>query len=292
MIKKLLLLLCCLAIGAGTVWSWRNIQFTDAEAVGLPTTVRAEDSPPEIQPMTLRDVVELAHQARRHMSEHLDDYTARFIKQDRNIRGVLQEQEEMAIKVMTRLRGDTETAPFRIYLKFVAPERVAGREVIYREDKFDAKMVVHEVGLLGFKKLFLDPHGLLAMQDQRHPITNAGMVHLIEDLMEEAEPDLDNPHIRVVTVPDFELAGQTYELIQIHCDQPRGTGEEDYALAEIVLDRERMLLHMYRSFGFPEHEGDPLPLIESYQFLDVETNVGLTEQDFEPDNPEYNFPAL
>jgi len=292
MLKKFVALILGLIVGGGAIWAWRNIQFTDAETASMPVTVSGEDRALDEKPITLSDVVELAHDARRHMSEHLDDYTARFIKQDRNVKGVLQQQEEMAIKVMTRLRGDTETAPFRIYLKFLSPENVAGREVIYCEDKLDGKMGVHEVGLLGLKKLFLDPHGLLAMRDQRHSITSAGMVHLIEDLIEEAQPDLDNPNVSIVTVPDFELAGNEYELIQIHCSEPRGTGEEDYSLAEVVIDRERMLLHMYRAFGFPENDGDPPPLIESYQYLDVQTNVGLSEQDFEPDNPEYEFPAL
>jgi hypothetical protein len=53
-----------------------------------------------------------------------------------------------------------------------------------------------------------------------------------------------------------------------------------------------MLVLMFRSFGWPEKEGDEIPLLESYTYHDVEINVGLTDEDFDPDNPKYNFPTF
>ena len=35
---------------------------------------------------------------------------------------------------------------------------------------------------------------------------------------------------------------------------------------------------------------ETLPLLESYSYLDLKTNVGLTDADFDTKNPEYNFP--
>ncbi len=68
-------------------------------------------------------------------------------------------------------------------------------------------------------------------------------------------------------------------------------------MAEIAYDPERQLILSYRSFGWPANaegitSGDvaELPLLESYNYHDVKTNVGLTEADFDTKNPEYSFP--
>ena len=289
--KKLIIVVCLFALLAvGGNWAMRYVRWSDAEAVDAdPTLIESEIV--EEKPMTMADVLDLAINARQHMSEHLDDYTARFVKQDRGINGVLNEQEEMLMKVQTRLRGDTEEAPLRVYMKFTEPESKRGREVIWGEDLNDGKLCVHEVGLLGLKRLNLLPDSFLAMQGQRYPITSVGMVRLLESLVERGKRDLDNPNISITNQPDLKFDDRVAELIQISCSEPRG-GEDDFSLAEIVIDRENQLLLMYRSFGWPENEGGDPPLLESYAYHDVQVNVGLTDEDFSPDNPEYKFPPF
>ena len=289
--KKLIVVVCLLVLlVAGGNWAMRYVRWSDADVVDASPT-RIESEVVEEKPMTMADVLDLAANARQHMSEHLDDYTTRFVKQDRGLNGVLNEQEEMLMKVQTRLRGDTETAPLRVYMEFTEPESKRGREVIWGEDLNDGKLCVHEVGLLGLKRLNIPPNGLLAMQGQRYPITSIGMVRLLESLIERGTRDLENPHITVTNNPDSQFDERTAELIQIRCAEPRG-GEDDFSMAEIVIDRERQLLLMYRSYGWPENEGEDAPLLESYGYHDVQVNVGLTDEDFSPDNPNYNYPKF
>ena len=279
----------CLILISGLGVAIYNASRTDAEAVdGIPMTVEV---PEDEKPMTMSDVLDLAVEARAHLGKTLDDYTARFIKQDRDMQGVLNDQEEMLMKVQTRLRGDREDAPLRAYIQYIAPESKKGREVIWGEDLFDGKLCVHESGLLGLKRLYLEPTGLLAMQGQRFPISHIGMVRLVEKLVERGERDRNNPYITIVRVPDYQLGDVTAELLQIKCSRPRG-GDDDFSLAEVVIDRQRMLVLMFRSFGWPEQAGAEVPLLESYTYHDVETNVGLTDEDFDPENPNYNFPRF
>ena len=79
-------------------------------------------------------------------------------------------------------------------------------------------------------------------------------------------------------------------LIRIRRQSP-AEGENNFSLAEILFDPDQKLVLRYRSFGWPEDESsERLPLIESYTYHDVVTNVGLTERDFDRENSEYNFP--
>ena len=253
-----------------------------------------QDADSATQQATLDDVLQLARAARVAMNENLDDYKARFVKQEIDTSGVLTEETEIQLKVQTRLRGDDDDAPMRVYLHFLSPESVKGREVIWAADMHDGKLVAHEGGLLGFTTVHLDPTGFLAMRGQRYPIYEIGMVRLVEKLIERGEKDLGNPDITVTITDDFELDEVVAKLIQVRRAKPSGA-EDDFSLAEIVIDPERQLILRYRSYGWPStdaegEESEVVPLQESYTYHDIKVNVGLTEEDFNPSNPEYRYP--
>ncbi len=287
--RKRLIAGCTILVVVAGVLIWLSNRRTGLNAANAAPT-RVDDSAKN--EVTMSDVLEMAIAARRHMAEHLDDYTARFVKQEVDTKGVLGEESELLIKVQTRLRGDTEQAPLRVYLKFQSPDSAKGREVIWGEDLYDGKLAVHEVGLiLGLKTIWLDPNGMIAMQGQRYPISEIGMVRLVEKLIERGEQDRDNPDIQVNLTNDHILDGTTTQLIQVRRSKPSG-GKDDFSLAEIIIDPQRQLILTYRSFGWPEQAGDDPPLMESYTYYDVKTNVGLTQEDFDTKNPNYNYPAL
>ena len=260
-------------------------------ASSVPTELEAtEESSAET--LTMSEVLDMAADVRRNMAQTLDDYTADFIKQELDTSGNLSGVSEISMKVQTRVRGDRDDAPMRVYLRFNAPEKVNGREVLWAEDMNNGKLAVHEVGLLlGLKIIWLDPEGPLAMQGQRYPIGEIGLVKLTEKLIERGEKDRNNADISVSVGTDPNDETGMLQLIQIRRAKPSGE-EDDFSLAEVVFDTERELILGYRSFGWPEEaEGVP-PLLESYRYQNVKTNVGLTEKDFQTDNEEYAFPAF
>lgn len=284
----LVLLAVCLV---SLVWYF-NRSDSEAANTALATPTNIDESSESIQQqLTMSEVLDLAIEVRKNMSVSLDDYQARFVKQEVDKNGTLSGVTEMRMKVQTRVRGDREDAPMRVYLRFEAPDAVKGREVIWGEDLYDGKMAVHEVGLLlSLKTLWLDPEGMLAMQGQRYPIGEIGLVKLTEKLIERGEKDRNNPDITVTVGVDPEEQDSSYQLIQIRRGQSSGL-EDDFSLAEVVFDPERQLILGYRSFGWAEDSSADPPLLESYRYFDVETNVGLTDQDFATTNTEYSFPT-
>ncbi|WP_372721787.1 DUF1571 domain-containing protein [Novipirellula sp.] len=245
---------------------------------------------PKTRESSLEEVIQIATQSRVAMTRSLHSYTARFVKQEVDSSGVLGEQTEMQLKVQTRFRDGDETAGKRVYLHFLAPESVKGREVIWAEDLHDGKLLVHEAGLLGLAPIPpLDPNGFLAMRGQRYPISEIGIVRLVEKLIERGQQDLGNPDIQVTITRDFLLDKVSADLIQVKRAKPSGK-EDDFSLAEIVIDPARQLILRYRSFGWPPSADEVAPLQESYTYHDIQTNVDLTELDFDPKNPEYGYP--
>ena len=45
----------------------------------------------------------------------------------------------------------------------------------------------------------------------------------------------------------------------------------------------------YAAYGFPPKEGEELPVIEEYTYLNLKLNVGLTDADFDHTNKQYAF---
>lgn len=273
----------------GGYYYYQSLDRTSKDIANASPTVTKEATNVAV---TMADVLDMAKSARAHLSTTLDDYTARFVKQERDANGTLAPESEIRMKVQTRCRNESNDAPLRVYLAFNGPQNLKGREVIWGADLFDGTMAVHEVGLLlGLKTLWLDPTGFLAMQGQRYPVSEIGIMKLIDKLIERGEKDRNNPDVSVEIIADQKLDDTLTQVIQIRRSKPSNQ-EDDFSLAEITLDPERQLILGYRAFGWPdEPEGEPV-LLESYTYHDVKTNVGLTEADFDPKNPAYNFPSF
>ncbi|MGI9473085.1 MAG: DUF1571 domain-containing protein [Rubripirellula sp.] len=282
----------CVAIGMIAGYTvYRMTRTASGEsATAAPTMVQKGDD--KTNTMTMSDLLDMAQAARDQLSTSMNDYSARFVKQEIDAQGVLGPETEIRMKVQTRLRNDSNDAPMRVYLRFTSPDNVNGREVIWAEDLYDGKMAVHEVGLLlGLKTIWLDPNGIIAMQGQRYPISEIGLVKLVEKLIERGEKDRDNPAISVTLSSDHKLGDTDTQLIQIRRSEPSNEAD-DFSLAEIVIDPERQIVLSYRAFGWPDIEGGEPPLLESYTYYDVQSNIGLSEKDFDPKSPEYNFPSI
>jgi len=151
-------------------------------------------------------------------------------------------------------------------------------------------MAVHEIGfLIGLKTLWLDPTGLIAMQGQRHPVSELGIVKLTEQLISRGKKDLKNPSIKIHSRQDYEFDGQEARMITVIRDQPLSE-PDDFQKAEIIMDLERNLVLSFRSYVKAETEDNGYQLTESYSYFDLQTNVQLTESDFDITNEEYQFP--
>lgn len=283
-----ILTILILIIGTLVTWKFTRPPGVDA-AQDTPTEIAATEHAEGATEPTMADVLTLAAKARASMVKDLDDYTARFVKQERDTNGVLGPETEILMKVQTRHRGGVEGQPMRVYLRFDNPSSVKGREVIWGEDLNNGNLQAHEGGFMGLITLSLDPTGFVAMQGQRYPIGEIGITKLVEKLLERGEVDRDNPDVSVAILDDQELDGQPAKLIRVQRAKPSG-GEDDFSVAEILVDEERQLVLRYRSFGWPENEGETPPMLESYTYHDVKTNTGLTDADFETTNPAYSYP--
>lgn len=239
---------------------------------------------------SLEEALQIARSGLAHMQANLKDYRCRMVKRER-VQGVLMPESEMHLKVQCGLtEGEQIIRPMRVYLRFERPSNIAGREVIWCQDKHDGRLLAHEGGLLGkLGYASLDPLGEKAMEGNAYPISEIGLMNLVRQLIYRGEHDLKPDQVRVEMSDDQPVGDRSCRQIQLHLLTPHE--ELAFDRAEIFIDTERQIPLRYAAYGSPDKDGNS-QVLEEYTYLDVQTNVGLDESDFDPSNQEYEFPAI
>jgi hypothetical protein len=245
------------------------------------------------------------------------DYSMRLVK--RELRGtVLSPEETISIKWQR---------PQRIYLHELAGPR-AGQEVLYAPGWNKDRIRVHK-GSFPDMNVNLNPYGPMAMAQSHHPIPEVSLVRLVGIVLDNVrraraknvgslslkghETVFGRPAVRIeATTPPtgktptlakgetlWDIAkatGQSMYVI-LHANRARKWRQADHPEpgdAVIVPDyyAGRLVLWIDSELELPlqidlyDHEGK---LYEHYEHHDLEVNVGLTDADFDPENPAYRF---
>jgi hypothetical protein len=171
--------------------------------------------------------------------------------------------------------------PFAVYLRWDEGAN-KGLEAMYVRGKYDDKVVAHPAGLLGLKTYWLDPKGALAMRGSRHPITEAGIGNMLEILdanRRRAVAENRASARRLPEQPNPGPAGPRYELLV--------AGKPSNAFycrrAVVTFDPKTHLVAAAQIYDWSD------ALIEDYRYSNLRLDVGLTDRDFDVENPAYGF---
>jgi hypothetical protein len=249
------------------------------------TTSRAEDDATGSHP--LDPALKIAREGLQVINDSVRDYTATIIKRER-IGGKLSDYHYLDAKIRhERTEGGLVAVPFSVYLKYLSPKNVKGREAIWVEGRNNNKLIAHEAGLVGLFPVYLKPDGMLAMHNNRYPITKIGFKNLIEELIEKAEEDRNKGDCEVNFYDEAKVDGRPCRMIEVI--HPERDPRFDFFRAQIYIDKELNVPIRYAAWTWPLREGAPPVLEEEYTYRGLKLNVGLTDRDFDPDNPAYNF---
>lgn len=200
------------------------------------------------------------------------DYTAIFLRREM-IRGFLREQETIHLRFQR---------PFKVYMKWLeGPGK--GREGLYVAGSNEDRFLVHEAR--GFRSLVtaaMEPDHPRVLQESRHPITDVGIGRLLEIIAGNARRGSREGVLRLLDRGPGDVAGRPVR--QIEGILPRDPSQGYYCYRVLV--------------SFDQENGLPLRVVvydwnnrvvEEYTYTELRLNPGLTDQDFDPDNPDYDL---
>ncbi len=195
---------------------------------------------PNATPHSLDQPIRIAYDSLGIIEANVHDYTAKLVKRER-IGDTLGDYEYMFAKVRNRKVQNGQIAvPFSVYLAFLKPATIKGREVLFVENQNQGKLFAHEGGM---KRMLgthaLDPTGWMAMQGQRYPITDIGISNLVTKLIERGERDKQAGECTVKFFEGAKVSQRDCTVIQV--EHPEQVGPYDFHIAQIFLDNEYRL---------------------------------------------------
>ncbi len=210
--------------------------------------------------------------------QSVQDYTCTFFKRER-IDGKLYTPHIMTVKARTK--------PSSLYFKFIQPN--AGREAIYIHGQNNNKIIAHDVGLgrVVAGTMHLDPKGGMAMEENRHPVTEAGLGSMIDTVKERWDSEL-HPGESIVTFHPHAKVGDR-PCLMVETTHPRPGPDFLFHKVKFYVDKELGLPIRFEAYDWPKRPGAEPELIEEYTYMSLRVNVGLKDRDFDPNNRQYSY---
>ncbi len=235
-------------------------------------------------------ILEMAREGYERIQNEIEDYSCLLIKRER-VQGRLGDYHYMFAKVRHArdAAGPQSAVPFSVYLRFLGPQELKGREVLYVDGENDGLLIARKGGLrFASVTTELAPTSELAMRDNRYPLTEFGIENLVRRFVEVVEEGVLLEDCTIQLMEGAKVDGRPCMCIEV---KQRGTMDQraTFYLARVYIDDEwRVPIH-YEAFGWPESEdGDP-QLLEQYTYRDLKLNIGLDDDDFSRANPAYGF---
>jgi len=210
-----------------------------------------------------------AQQSAWQIDNQIQDYTCTMF-----MRKGAGEPEQILLKVRHR--------PFSLYMYYLEPAKIRGREVLFVEDERDGKFLAHEGR--GFKSLV----GSVKLQvSDKYPLHNLGIKYLNQRLIQLATEEMQLGKCQVLFYPDVKVGEQEAFCVQVA--HPERHRDARMPLARAFFDRQTGIPFRYEGYRWPQQPGAPPVLDEEYTYLNLKLNVGLTDRDFDSRNPDYSF---
>jgi len=200
----------------------------------------------------------------------LDNYTAVFHRIER-VNGKLIPEETAFLKFKR---------PFKVYMRWIKPFQ--GQESLYVQGTTNNKIRAHGAGYASLITVNLNPTGTMAMENARHPITEAGLENLVKKIGSNLRRGLRAGELTSKDRGEQTVYGR--KTREIEGILPKDPSKGYYCYRCIVnLDVETKMPIKTRIFDWQDQ------LVESYGYEHLSLDPGLSDEDFDPKNPEYHF---
>lgn len=228
----------------------------------------------------LAPALEIAMESLKSL-ESVKDYQATFYKTELVRNRYVQHQ------ALLKFREN----PFSVYMGFEGPNK--GREVLYVEGKNNGNLIAKESGVAGIVGgVSLSPDSSMAMSESRYPITDIGMKNLLTKLIAQWTMESKYGECNVkITNGSMQLAKDAppVKCKVVDSKHPKVRKQFKYHHTRLVVNRDTELPMIVEQYAFPQADGQKPLLIGKYVYVNVKTDVGLNDSDFDANNRSYNF---
>jgi len=236
----------------------------------------------------LAPAMKIAYDSFDFLTDEVQDYSCRVAKRER-VNGRLRSFEYLDAKVRHEWRQNGRLLhPRSVYLKFVGPESLVGREVLWVEGQNDNRMVVRRGGKrFNYITVELSPDSETVLRESNYSPSEMGMLTMVRNLIEVAQSDMQYDECEVEFFRSVKVDGR--ECLCIQVTHPTQRDHFKYHIARVFVDNAQPIPVRFESYGWPEEIGGKPVLLEEFTFQNIKLNVGFTDAEFRRDYAAYGF---
>jgi hypothetical protein len=276
MIKLSLLTGLSLCVATAATWLFRVWPFDGPDIPPVDQNVLVETT----QADNIDTALKMMHDAVEKFAG-VQDYRCTYLR-DEFIDGAFHENHlHLAIR----------HEPFSVRMEWLSPKNKKGRVSNYVEGKHDNQMIVKEPVFRGLPpvKVQLDPEESKKRKESRHVITEAGLKNAMQRCCKRWENDrargltqviLEDAEV-LVNLPEHQI---TRPCRCVALKRPADLDQRphfDFFRVNIYFDKETGLPIRFEAYDWPQPGHEDGRLVERYTYLDIRTNAGLKDSDFE-----------
>lgn len=197
----------------------------------------------------------------------------------------MDEWKDGRVKPTQEIEVKYRRSPEALYMHWVGDFNT-GREVLWAPASRDGNLYVSTSPLI--PNLSIDATGALATRDSRHPVWMAELPRIAELVQAGADHLASNDEL---TAAYTDLGVQDVFGTRSHCY----IAELPYEAAPAAFYAPKIKLCLSTATGLPSRftawadEDGARRQVEDYVFKAVTVNIGLSDADFDEDNPAYGF---
>lgn len=181
--------------------------------------------------------------------------------------------------------------PFAVRMEWLAPKAKKGRITTYLAGQHKDQMLVKEPLVKGLPpvKVYLAPEESKKRKESRHQITEAGLRNAMGRCITRWEADralgvtrvtLEDAEL-IVALPDHEVLRPCRRVTLLRPAEGEKRSSFDHYRVQVYFDKESNLPIRFEAFEWPEIGHELGRLAERYTYLDLRSDLGFKDADFE-----------
>ena len=190
---------------------------------------------------------------------------------------------------MRRVQMIFRAEPFSVYMKYITPDEIVGREIVYIEGQYNGRMIVTKGGFrpaLAHITRAIKPDSQLARAESNHSLKELGIASMMKQLLDVAHSAELFPDCKIEFFENASIDNRACTVIQI-THEPK-SDEFPFYRGQVFIDNQYQVPVRFICYNWPDSSGIAT-IREEFTYTNIIPNASVTDADFDYRNPRYAF---
>ncbi|MBR5710746.1 MAG: DUF1571 domain-containing protein [Thermoguttaceae bacterium] len=179
--------------------------------------------------------------------------------------------------------------PFSVYMKYITPDDIVGREIVYVEGHNNGRIIVTKGGFrpaLAHITRAIKTDSQLAHSESNHSLKELGIASMMKQLLDVAHSTEQFPDCKIEFFENASIDNRACTVIQI-THEPKSDVFPFYK-GQVFIDNQYQVPVRFVCYNWPDSSG-VATIREEFTYTNIIPNISVTDADFDYRNPRYEF---